>query len=71
MPATPLISHAVHPARQARPLALTFTTRLLLTENSWSASAGAAPGVQVETLATQVTVTLQVIHSYRHFGIND
>jgi len=77
MPATSVIPHAVRPNRHARPLALTFTTPLLLAENSWTEPAAFTLGVRVETpaiRATRVTVTLQAIPGYpgyRHFGIND
>jgi len=66
--------HAFRPTRLAQPLALTFTSPLLLAENSWTAPVAFALGVRVETLAiraTRITLTLQEIPGYRHFGIND
>ena len=74
MNATPARPHALRPTRQAQPLALTFTTPLLLAENSWAAPAAFALGVRGETLAiraTQLTLTQQESPGYRHFGIND
>ena len=54
--------HAFRPTRLAQPLALTFTSPLLLAENSWTAPVAFALGVRVETLAiraTRITLTLQ------------
>jgi hypothetical protein len=74
MHTAPALTHAVRPTRQARPLELKYVTPLLLAEHSWTAPSAFALGVRVETLAigaTRVSVTLQEIPGYRHFGIND
>jgi len=74
MHTAPVLTHAVRPTRQARLLELKYVTPLLLAENSWTAPVAFTLGVLVETLAvraTRVTVTLQEIPGYRHFGIND
>ena len=74
MPTTSIIPHAAGPNRQAKPLALTFPTPLLLAEYSWTAPAALVLGMRVEILAirsVRLTVTRQESPGYRHFGIND
>ena len=65
---------AASPALLAMPLALIFTSRLLLTEKSSAARDAFSSGLGTETLtirATVVTQTLKEIRGYDHHGIND
>jgi hypothetical protein len=65
---------AVSPAMLAMPLALIFTSRLLLTEKSSATRDAFSSGLGTETLtirATMVTRTLKEIRGYNHYGIND
>jgi len=60
--------------QQAMPLALIFSSRLLLTEKSSVSDIGFALAARTETLnirATLVTPVLQEIRGYSHFGINE
>jgi len=66
--------HIVGPTRQAMPLALVFTSRLLLTEKSSASINPFALAASTETLtirATMVTAILKEIQGYSHYGIND
>jgi len=63
MPITPISLHTVNVTLQALPLALIYTTRLLLTENC---------SLTEERFSSTVTVEIpEEIPGYRHGGIND
>jgi hypothetical protein len=66
--------HTVSPTLQALPLALIFSSRLLLAEKSSVANDGYSLGLRTESLtirATLVTPILREIPGYCHGGIND
>jgi len=71
---TPICIPAVSPALLTMPLALIFTSRLLLTEISSATRDAFSSGLGTETLtirATMVTQTLKEIRGYNHYGINE
>jgi hypothetical protein len=62
------------PTRKAPPLALIYTSRLLLTEKSTVTDNLCSLSLMMETRtirATMVTPVLKQIRGYNHFGIND
>jgi hypothetical protein len=66
--------HTVGPILQAMPLALIFSSRLLLTEKSSVTDDPLSSDVRTETLAiraTLVTPILREIQGWSHGGIND
>ena len=70
----PTSLHTVGPTLQAMPLALIFSSRLLLTEKSSGADDGSSSDLRTETLtirATLVTPILKAIPGYSHWGINE
>jgi hypothetical protein len=70
----PTSLHTAGPTLQAMPLALIFSSRLLLTENASVNDNGFSSVIRTETLtmrATLVTPMLKEIPGYTHGGIND
>jgi hypothetical protein len=70
----PTSLHPVSPTLQAMPLALIFSSRLLLTEKASGADNGFTSAIWIENLtmrATLVTPMLKDIRGYPHGGIND
>ena len=66
--------HTISPTLQALPLALIFSSRLLLAEKSSVADDGYPLALRTESLtirATLVTPILKEIPGYSHGGIND
>jgi hypothetical protein len=70
----PTSSHIVGTTPQAMPMALIFSSRLLLTEKSSVVDDGLSSGVRTETLAiraTMATSILQEMPCWSHGGINE
>jgi hypothetical protein len=70
----PTSFHSVESTLQGLPLALIFSSRLLLTEKSSVTDDGLSSDMRTETLtirATLVTPILQEIQGWSHGGIND
>ena len=70
----PTSFHHVEAALQAMPMALIFSSRLLLAEKSSVTDDGFPSDMRTETLtirATLVTPILQEIRGWSHGGIND
>jgi len=70
----PTSLHTAAPTLQAMPLALIFSSRLLLTERASVKDNGFSEITKTETLtmrATLVTPVLREIPGYLHGGIND
>jgi hypothetical protein len=71
---TPNILHTIGPAAQTMPLALIFTSRLLLTEKSLVMASPHSLNLERESIsirAATVTAALKEIHGYDHSGLND
>lgn len=70
----PTSFHTVGPTLQAMPLALIFSSRLLLTEKSLVTDDGLSPDMRTETLTIRATLKTQVLPempSWSHGGINE
>ena len=71
---TSIILPTLGPTPPAMPLALVYSSRLLLTEKSSATAYEISLVVRTEALtirASMVTATLKGIRGYRHVGIND
>ena len=67
-------SHTAHPTKQTMPLALLYTTRLLLSEKSSVTVDGYSLSLRTESFAmraTEAAPILKEISGYSHYGIND
>ena len=68
------IPHTARPTRQAMPLALTYTSRLLLTEKSSATAEVFSLSLKMETRtihANMATRIFKKIPDYSHYGLND
>jgi hypothetical protein len=74
MNSTDLHFHSIGPTGQAMPLALIYSSQLLLTEKASPSGEALSASVRTEShtiRATLVTPILREIRGYRHGGLNE